>query len=288
MANQKTDKPVAIVTGSSRGAGRGIAIALGAHGYTVYVTGRSEKQGDAPLPGTIYEAAEAVTKAGGTGIPVRVDHSKDADIKALIERVEREQGRLDILVNNVAVIHDDLIKPGPFWEKDIHLVDILDVGLRSQYIASFYAAPIFARQKKGLIVFTSSFGSACYMHGPAYGAQKTGVDKFAADMAVDFKPFGVSVVSIWMGMLNTERSQRAAELKPEQYGPLLKRAEKPQFTGHIIAALYADPELARYSGQTLIGAEIAPRYGITDEGRSPPSYRSMLGEPRIPHPAVVA
>lgn len=284
---KKTDAPIAVVTGSSRGAGRGIAIALGEKGYTVYVTGRSQKPGDAPLPGTIHETAEEVTKAGGTGIPVRVDHFKDAEIKALFEQVDREQGRLDILVNNVAVIHDDLIKPGRFWEKDIHLVDILDVGLRSQYIASYYAAPILIRRKRGLVVFTSSFGSACYMHGPAYGAQKVGVDKFAADMAVDFKPFGVSCVSIWMGMLNTERSRRSAEEQPEQYGKLIKKAETPQFTGRIIAALYEDPELASMSGQALIGAEIAPRYGITDEGRTPPSYRAMLGEPRIPHPAVV-
>lgn len=287
MPNPKPDSLVAVVTGASRGAGRGIAIALGAHGYTVYVTGRSEKQGDAPLPGTIYATADEVTKAGGTGIPVRVDHANDAEIKTLFAQVEREQGRLDILVNNVAAVHDDLIKPGPFWEKDIHLVDILDVGLRSQYIASFYAAPLLIRRKKGLIVFTSSFGSVCYMHGAAYGAQKAGVDKFAADMAIDFKDHGVTCVSIWMGMLNTERSRRSAEEKPEQYGKMIKKAETPNFTGHIIDALYKDPELATFSGQTLIGAEIAPRYGITDEGRTPPSFRKMLGDPRIPHPAIV-
>ena len=177
---------VAVVTGASRGAGRGIAIGLGQKGATVYVTGHTTKAGQAPLPGTVYETADAVTAAGGKGIAVVCDHADDAQIKALFEQVEKEQGHLDILVNNVAIIHDDLIKPGPFWEKSIDLVNILDVGLRSQYIACFYAAPMMAKQKKGLIVFTSSFGGVCYMHGAAYGAQKAGIDKFAADMAVDF------------------------------------------------------------------------------------------------------
>lgn len=281
---------VAVVTGASRGAGRGIAVALGQHGYTVYVTGRTEKEGAAPLPGTIYETAEAVTKAGGKGIPVRVDHANDDEVKALFDRVASEQnGRLDILVNNVAAIHDDLIKPGPFWEKSPHLVDILNVGLRSQYMASYYAAPLMAKAGKGLSMFTSSFGSSCYMHGPAYGAQKAGVDKFAADMAVDLKPFGVASLSIWMGILLTERTKAVMAEEPERYAALADSIETPEFTGHVIAALYDDPKLMEQSGQTLIGAEAAVTYGIKDaDGRQPPSHRPMLGDPRIPHPAVVA
>jgi NAD(P)-dependent dehydrogenase (short-subunit alcohol dehydrogenase family) len=106
--------PVAIVTGASRGAGRGIAIALGSHGCTVYVTGRSEKMGDHPLPGTIYETAKAVTAAGGKGIAVRVDHGDDAQVEALIKQVMAEQGRIDILVNNAAAVYDELSAPGMF------------------------------------------------------------------------------------------------------------------------------------------------------------------------------
>ncbi|HTZ70393.1 MAG TPA: SDR family NAD(P)-dependent oxidoreductase, partial [Acetobacteraceae bacterium] len=176
---------IAVVTGASRGAGAGIARALGAHGATVYVTGRTETSGEAPLPGTIYETAAAVTKAGGRGIPVRVDHAKDDEIAALFERVGSESGRLDILVNNAATIHDDLIVPTPFWERSRALADILDVGLRCHYIATYHAAPLLLLRPGGLVAFTSSFGAVCYMHGPAYGAQKAGVDKFAADMAVD-------------------------------------------------------------------------------------------------------
>ena len=283
------DQRVAVVTGASRGAGRGIAVALGEHGYTVYVTGRTRQEGEAALPGTIYETAEAVTAAGGKGIAVRVDHASDAETKALFEQVEKEQGRLDILVNNVAHIGDELIQPGPFWEKSLDLVKILDVGLRSQYIASYYAAPIMARQKSGLIVFTSSFGSVCYMHGPAYGAKKAGVDKFAADMAVDLKEFNVAAVSIWMGMLLTERSKKAIQEHPETYGQLAEMAETPDYTGHIIAAMAADPDIMSLTGQTVIGAEIAPdRYGLTDAGgKKPISHRPFLGDPRIAHPAII-
>jgi NAD(P)-dependent dehydrogenase (short-subunit alcohol dehydrogenase family) len=278
---------VAVVTGASRGAGRGIAIALGERGATVYVTGRTERGGEAPLPGTIHETAAAVTAAGGRGVAVRVDHSQDAEIAALFKRVREEHGRLDILVNNVAVIHDDLIRPGGFWEKSLDLADILDVGLRCHYVASWHAAPLMVEAGKGLIAFTSSFGSACYMHGPAYGAQKAGVDKFAADMAVDLKDHGVAALSVWMGPLITERTRAALAERPDQYDAFMAQAETPEFTGRLISAAYADPDRMQLSGQTVIGAELAQRYGLTDEGRAPPSYRAMLGEPRIPHPAIV-
>jgi NAD(P)-dependent dehydrogenase (short-subunit alcohol dehydrogenase family) len=285
-----SERKVAIVTGASRGAGRGIAIALGAAGWRVYVTGRTLEEGAASLPGTIASAAEAVTKAGGEGIAVKVDHGDANEIAALFARVEQESGRVDILVNNAAAIHDDLVAPGPFWKKSPDLVDILDVGLRSHYLASWHAAPIMANQEKGLIAFTSSFGSVCYMHGPAYGAQKAGVDKFAADMAVDFREDapGVAAVSIWMGPLITERSQRTLEEHPEQYEGLMAHAETPEFNGRVLLALYDDPKLPGLSGQTVISAEMAEQYGITEAaGRQPPSHRSMLGDPRVPHPAII-
>ncbi|TAM12619.1 MAG: SDR family NAD(P)-dependent oxidoreductase [Nevskiaceae bacterium] len=278
---------VAVVTGASRGAGKGIAVALGAEGATVYVTGRTLKEGDAPLPGTIAHTAEAVTQAGGRGIAVACDHALDTDVKALFDRVDREQGRLDILVNNATFLHDRLTDHGPFWEKPLELVDILYVGLRSAYVASWHAAPLMARHRNGLVAFTSSYGANCYMHGAAYGAQKAGVDKFAHDMAVDFKPFNVATVSIWMGMLRTARTRRAIDAAPEQYAGFWDIAETPEFTGHIIAALYRDPRRAEKSGQALIGAEAALEYGITDAGRQPPSQRAMLGGPVPAHPAVV-
>ncbi len=278
---------VAVVTGASRGAGKGIAIALGAEGATVYVTGRSVKEGDAPLPGTVSATAEAVTRAGGLGLAVACDHSRDADVKALFERVAKEHGKLDILVNNATFLHDELINKGGFWEKPLELVDILDVGLRSGYVASWYAAPLMVKQKNGLIAFTSSFGASCYMHGPGYGAQKVGVDKFAKDMAVDLRAHKVAAVSIWMGMLRTDRTRRAMDRAAEQYAGFWEIAETPEFTGHILSAIYRDPKRAEKSGQVLIGAELALEYGITDEGRQPPSHRPMLGAPTQAHPAIV-
>jgi len=279
---------VALVTGASRGAGKGIALGLADHGMTVYVTGRSKSPTDSPLGGTVAETAELITKAGGKGIPVICDHEKPEEIRQLMERIHREQGWLDVLHNNVTHIHDELITPLPFYRRSVDLVKILDVGLKSAYYACYYAAPIFLRQKKGLISFSSSFGSACYMHGPAYGAQKAGVDKFAADMAVDFENEGVCCVSIWMGPLRTERFAKAVQERPEQYAQFAEVVETPQFTGDILWAIANDANNLRLSGKTLIGAEIASEYEITDRnGKQPPSYRSALGEPRIPHPARV-
>lgn len=277
----------AVVTGASRGAGKGIAIALGAEGATVYVTGRSLKPGDAPLPGTIYETADLVTQAGGRGIPVVCDHRDDGQVEALFSYVAKQSGRLDILVNNATFLHDSLIEKGPFWDKPLDMVDILDVGLRSAYVASWHAAKLMSAQRDGLIVFTSSFGGSCYMHGPAYGAQKVGVDKFAKDMGVDLKPYNVAAVSIWMGMLRTDRTKRVMDSEPEKYAGFWDMAESPDFTGCIIAALYRDPQRASRSGQIHIGAELAQQYGIDDEGRHPPSHRAMLGAPTPAHPAVV-
>lgn len=281
------NRKVAVVTGASRGAGAGIARALGAAGYAVYVTGRTTVEGAAPLPGTVGATAQAIDAAGGRGIAVAVDHRDDAAVGALFAQVERDEGRLDVLVNNATVIDDALIQPGGFWERPLALVDILDVGLRSGYVASFHAAPLMIRTGGALIAFTSSFGSVCYMHGPAYGAQKAGVDKFAADMAVDLREHDVAAVSIWMGPLKTERSLKAIEERPDQYETIMANAETPDFTGRLIAAIHADPERMALTGQTLIGAELGERYAIDDEGRHPPSFRAMLGEPRIPHPAIV-
>lgn len=269
---------VVVVTGASRGAGKGIAIALGASGATVYCTGRTRNEGDAALPGTVAATAAAVTAAGGEGIAVHCDHSDDGQVKALFERVTAEQGRLDILVNNATNLHDALIVSGPFWQKPLELTQLWDVGMRSHYVAAWYAAPLLLANGEGLIVNTSSFGGRIYMHGPAYGAGKAAVDKMAHDMAVDFKPHGVAVVSIWMGLLLTERTKAVFEAHPEQYGQLAATAESPEFTGRVIDALAKDPNLMQKSGGVWIGAELASDYAVLDvNGNSPPSHRAMFG-----------
>lgn len=274
---------VVVVTGASRGAGKGIAIALGASGATVYVTGRSQQEGDAMLPGTVGATAAAVTAAGGRGIAVACDHRDDAQVAALFERVRDEQrGQLDILVNNACLIPPELTQPGPFWRKPLHMQQLFDVGMRSHYVASWHAAPLMVARGSGLIVHTSSYGSVCFMHGPAYGAGKAAVDKMAHDMAADLRPHGVAVVSLWMGLLDTERTAWAMN-DPEtarKYAPLRERMESPQFTGRVIDALSRDAQLLERSGRVWIGAELAREYGVTDvDGRQPPSFRHTLGEP---------
>ncbi|ATI79568.1 SDR family NAD(P)-dependent oxidoreductase [Sphingobium yanoikuyae] len=274
---------VAVVTGASRGAGQGIATALGQHGCIVYVTGRSEKAGDAPLPGTIYETAAAVTAAGGQGIAVRVDHGDDEQTRALFDRVRAEQGHIDILVNNVAAIHDELTLPGRFWEKPLKLADIITVGIRSSYVASYHAAPMMVDRGQGLIVFTSGSGASHYVYGPGYGAHKVSQDKMAADMAIDLRDTGVTALSIWMGALRTGRLLQLIASDPAKYAYLEKMVETPEFTGHVIWALSQDPALADHAGQTLIGAELAEHYGLRDVGdRQPPSYRQSYGVAPLP------
>ncbi len=292
-ANANANPRVAVVTGASRGVGRGIAIALGEAGMTVYVTGRSATRSEMtlhgqPLPGTLAETADAITQAGGTGIAVPCDHADDDQVRELFARVAREQGRLDLLVNNAIALHENLIDPGPFWDKPLDMSAMLDVGLRSSYVASYYAAPLLLKSGRGLIAFTSSYGAGCYMHGPAYGAQKAGGDKMAADMAVDFEGTGVACVSLWLGPQRTERSAIAAKARPDAYGDIMQNGETPEFNGRVIRALLDDPDLHSLSGQTLISAELAQQYGITDaNGRQPPSFRRLLGAPLSWHPARI-
>ena len=279
---------VVLVTGASRGAGKGIALALGSCGDIVYVTGRSRKEGDAALPGTVFATAAAITERGGRGIAVVCDHRDDTQVDALFEQIQSEQGRLDILVNNAADVHDDLIKPGGFWTKSPDLSELLSVGLRSSYIASYHAAKIMTAQGSGLIVNTGSFGAVCYMHGPAYGAQKIGHDKMAWDMAHDLRPFNVASVSLWMGMLKTERTDAVMQAEPEKYAGFFEMAETPEFTGRVIDALFRHESLMEKSGNTFVGAELALELKVKDIGdKQPPSHRDMLGAPIAFSPAVV-
>lgn len=283
-----SEQRIVVVTGASRGAGRGIALALGETGATVYVTGRTSREGDAPLPGTVFGTAEEVTRRGGTGIPVLCDHQNDEDVRGLFDRVRVEQGRLDVLVNNAFVVPDGLTGDGPFWTKPLGLQDMFDVGLRSSYVSSYYAAPLLITRPGGLVVNTSGFGGGCYVHGPAYGAVKAGVDKLAHDMAVDFEPYGVTAVSLWMGLLRTERTQRVLAGEPDRYGSAGLITESPEFTGRVIAALDAQADKARFSGQILVGAELAAEFGVVDtDGRTPASRRPVLGDPIRYNPARV-
>ena len=283
----KSDR-IVVVTGASRGAGKGIALALGAMGATVYVTARSQKEDESALPGTVFATADEITRRGGKGIAVVCDHADDMQVKAMFEKVDREQGRLDILVNNATCVPDGLVDEGPFWEQPLEIIDILDVGMRSHYTASYYAAPLLIKNGEGLIVMTSSFGGCCYMHGPAYGSGKAATDKMAHDMSIDFKQNNISVISLWMGLLLTERTQAVFDAEPEKYGEMAATAETSEFSGLLIDALALDKNYMDKSGRVLIGAELAEEYGVTDiNGKHPPSHRPFLGDPPTYNEAIV-
>jgi NAD(P)-dependent dehydrogenase (short-subunit alcohol dehydrogenase family) len=279
---------VILVTGASRGIGRGTAVALAAPGTTIYVTGRTTRTGTAALPGTIHETAAEITGRGGKGVAVACDHADDAQVAALFAQIARESGRLDLLVNNATAIPDELVLPGGFWEKPLGMQAILDVGLRSHYVASWHAARLMVPQREGLIVMVSSPGARCYLHGPAYGAGKAGIDKMSADMAVDLKKHQVAAVSLWAALTLTERSQVVMKAHPGEYEAVMANAVHPEFMGRLLDALMRDPALAERSGQTFYAAELAAQLKVQDvDGRQPPSDRAFLGEPAQVTGAVI-
>jgi NAD(P)-dependent dehydrogenase (short-subunit alcohol dehydrogenase family) len=265
---------VAVVTGASRGLGRGIARALGGLGLKVYVTARSLN--------ALESAAAEVTAAGGQGVAVQCDHSDDSQIEALFDRVWSESGRLDILVNNATLVNPrELTAPGGFWEKSLSLVDMIDVGLRSHYVAAYHATPLMIETGGSLMAHISFYGAVSYHYGPAYGAAKAGTDKMSFDMAVDLRAHDVASVSIWPGLILTDELKAVPrEYLPQHVLDDLPNFETPEFTGLVIERLWSDPERMALSGEALIAAELGMRYAIKDtDGKQPRLYTDTLGKP---------
>jgi NAD(P)-dependent dehydrogenase (short-subunit alcohol dehydrogenase family) len=262
------DGKVAIVTGASRGIGKGCALELGAAGATVYVTGRTLKEGAAPLPGTIGATAEEIDALGGQGVAIRCDHRNDEQVEALFRRVEEEHGRLDVLVNNAFLIPKELTSGLPFWETPVsNWDDMIDVGTRSAYVATRLAARIMVPAKSGLIANVSSSGAAEYAWHVAYGVGKAALDRVTADTAHELRDHGVTVVSLWPGLVMTERIQRVGEAMPALD---TSRAESQRFTGRAIAALAADPQVQSKTGLALTSRSLADEYGFKDVDGSLP------------------
>ena len=261
---------VALVTGGSRGVGRGVATALADAGWTVYVTGRSAER----LQGTV-EAAEG---APGLVRAVECDHGSDEQILAVVARIVSDTGRLDLLVNNVWTNPKGFMGfNGRFWERPATDWDaLMGIGLRAHYVASCEAAKVMVPQGSGLIVNISSFGSRSPFHTVLYGMSKTALDKMASDMAHELAGTGVSTLSLWLGLIRTEL---ILSLGMEDFnGFPLDRAEDPTFVGRVIAALAEDPDLARMSGSTVITAEYGREKGIrNDDGEVPLSHRGAFG-----------
>ncbi|MET7769300.1 SDR family NAD(P)-dependent oxidoreductase [Nocardia sp. NPDC005366] len=274
---------VAVVTGASRGIGKGIALALAEQGATVYVSGRTTTAGEHPLPGSLAETARECDRRGGTGIAVRVDHGDDDDVAALFDRVEREQGTLDILVNNAFALPDDLTAPEPFWEKPLSNWEMVDVGVRSNFVAARHAARLMVPHGSGLIVAISGYTGVAYTYGVVFGTAKSAVDRMARDMAVELKPYGVTSISLWQGLTLTERAQRNLAAIPGLSGQSATRPQDsctPEFPGRVIAAMASDPDVLARTGGTFITAELAREYGVTDvDGAEVPSLRATRGAP---------
>ena len=258
---------VAVVTGASRGVGKGIAIALGEQGATVYVTGRTGGGGERSVEAT----AAAVEAAGGEGRSVICDHGEDAQIAALFDRIKREWGHLDFLVNNVYKIPNPPAWGGGFWDHPIQIWDDqVGIGLRAHYVASWHAAPLlFRSQQAAAILNVSSPGGQSYHFSSSYGAGKAGLDRLTRDMAQELKPHGVSACVLYPGVVSTEFISDSAS----QTGMDLSDAQTPLFVGRASVALLAAEDLRERSGTVQWVEDLADEFNLFDEhGKRPPGY----------------
>ncbi|HPB30623.1 MAG TPA: SDR family NAD(P)-dependent oxidoreductase [Candidatus Sumerlaeota bacterium] len=264
---------IALVAGASRGVGKGVALGLGEAGATVYVTGRTVIPGNGPmgLPGTIRETADDVNRLGGTGIPVLCDHSDDSQVVALFEQIDREHGRIDMLVNSVWGGYEHMVENNeftwayPFWMQPVRRWDAMfSAGVRAHYVASMLAARRMVKQGSGLIINISFWAAQKRMGNVAYGVAKAATDRMTLYMAEELKPHGVAVVCIYPGLVRTESVMRAAEFMD------LSNSESPQFIGRAVAALASDPDIMKRTGTVCVAASLGLEYGFKDiDGRQP-------------------
>jgi len=247
---------VALVTGASRGVGKGIALALAEAGATVYITGRS---------------VQDMQFLSGHGIALECDHRSDEQVQAAFDRIARERGRLDILVNNVWGGYENMMEGGaftwsrPFWQQPIWRWDAMFLaGVRAHYLASQLAARTMVERKSGLIVNISFWAAQKHVGNVAYGVSKAATDKMTSDMAHELRGHDVAVVSLYPGLVRTEKVMEAAQWLD------LSNSESPQFVGRAVAALAADPQVMDKTGKVLVAAALAQEYGFTDiDGKSP-------------------
>ena len=264
---------IALVTGASRGVGKGIALGLGEAGATVYVTVRSvtNKQDVGKLGGTIFNTAKEVTRLGGKGIAIRCDHTIDQDTEAVIGQIQQESHQLDILVNNAWGGYEKMREKRvftyfkPFWEQPLWRWDAMfDAGVRAAYSSSAFAACLMTKQKSGLIVNISYWSAQKYMNNTAYGVSKAAIDKMTEYMAFELRKFNVAVVSLYPGLVRTEGVMKNAKHFD------MSNSESPQFIGRAVSALAADPNVMNKTGKVLIAASVALEYGFTDiDGKQP-------------------
>lgn len=246
---------IALVTGGSRGVGKGTALGMAESGATVYVTGRSVEEAN------LSEGCR----------PIRCDHTVDQEVEAVFDRIALEQSRLDVLVNNVWGGYEDMIENGeftwplPFWKQPLKRWDsMFAAGVRASYVASCHAARLMVPARRGLIVNISFWAAQKHLANVAYGVAKAATDKMTADMSHELREYDVAVVSLYPGLVRTEKVMEAAAYLD------LSNSESPQFIGRAVAGLAADPEIMSKTGQVVVAAALAREYGFTDiDGKQP-------------------
>ena len=247
--------PTALVTGASRGVGRGVATALYRDGFTVFATGRSIGRADLPEP----------------VIRIACDHLRDEETEAVFRRIAKQTDSLDILVNSAWGGYERMVEDGnftwplPFWQQPAHRwTSMMDAGVRAAFVAASHAARLMIPQRRGLIVHISAWAAQKRIGNLIYGVSKAATDKMTADMAEELKPHGVAVVSLYPGLVRTELVMQAQAVFD------LSNSESPEFSGRVVAALARDPDLMRRTGSVVVAAAVARELGVVDvDGRSP-------------------
>lgn len=284
------DGKVALVAGASRGAGRGIAVELGAAGATVYVTGRSTRQrrSEYDRPETLEDTADLVTEAGGQGIAVPTDHLEPAQVKALVDRIDQEQGRLDVLVNDIWGGEKLFDWDAPVWEHDLdNGLRLLRLAVDTHAITSHHALPLLLRHPGGLVVEmtdgTADYNRATYRVSFFYDLAKAAVLRMAFALGHELGPRGATAVALTPGWLRSEMMLDGYGVTEDNWRDALDTvphfaiSETPRYVGRAVAALAADPDVARHNGTSLSSGGLAQVYGFTDlDGSRPDAWRYLV------------
>jgi len=290
MTHPDLEGTIALVAGATRGAGRGIAVSLGEAGATVYCTGRSTRtaRSEYDRPETIEETAELVTEAGGTGIAVPTDHLQPEQVKALVERIDAERGRLDVLVNDVWGGEKLFEWDTPVWEHDLaNGLRLVDLALKTHLITSHFALPLLIRNPGGLVVEmtdgTAEYNASVYRINAFYDLAKNAVIRLAYAQSKDLAPHGGTAVALTPGWLRSEMMLEAFGVAEANWRDATQRiphfgiSETPRYVGRAVAALAADPDKARHTGASLSSGGLAREYGFTDlDGSRPDAWRYMV------------